>query len=137
MLDYADESAAAVSFLVADQQQCGGEDAQDQIQYDEEDDWLWISWEDHLPVNWQVQCQHGHFSVPGGFLAAIIGWICAAERLQGRIRVLSDLELVFLLALDAEFQFPFYQQGSIVLRAPNALFQRSTAGHMFRSVQDE
>ena len=72
-------------FLVADQQQCGGEGAQDQIQYDEEDDWLWISWEDHLPVNWQVQCQHGHFSVPGGFLAAIIGWICAAERLQGRI----------------------------------------------------
>lgn len=126
--------------LVADQQQCGGEDAQAQIQCissdDEEDDWLWISWEDHLPVNWQVQYQHGHFSLPGGFLAAIIGWICAAERLQGRIRDLSDLELVFLLALDAEFQFPLYQQGSIVLRAPNTLFQRSTAGHTFRSVQD-
>ena len=51
--------------------------------------------------------------------------------------VLSDRELVFLLALDAQFQFPFYQLGSIVLRAPNTLFQRSTAGHMFRSVQDE
>ena len=45
-------------FLVADQQQCGGEDAPDQIQCissdEEADDWLCLPWEDHLPVNWQV-----------------------------------------------------------------------------------
>eukprot|EP00435_Cladocopium_sp_Y103_P072449 s162_g40.t1 len=46
----------------------------------DDDEWFWIPCEEHLPLNWQIRCMHGNFSVPGRFLVDIIHWICAAER---------------------------------------------------------
>lgn len=100
-------------------------------------EWLWLSWEDHLPINWRVKCQHGDFKVPGAFIISLIEWICACERLEGAVRSVSDLEFVFALLLDTGFKFPFAIDGTqgLQLRTPESLFQRPTVGVMLRSVQ--
>ena len=107
------------------------------IKSSDDDEMLWLSWEDHLPVSWQVQCLHGHFKVPGAFLTEIIHWICAAERLDGAVRVVSDLELVFALLLDKEVSFPFSVDGTLALhmRRPDDMFQRPTVAMMLRPLQ--
>eukprot|EP00435_Cladocopium_sp_Y103_P016937 s4955_g4.t1 len=127
----------AVADLSADET-CPVQEEVQTISSDEDDeDWRWVPWEDHLPVNWQVRLQHGDFPVPGLFLISIVNWLCASERLPGRLRVLSDLQLVFALTLDSAFRFPFQVDGSLSssLRAPDSLFQRPTVGSMLKSVQ--
>lgn len=103
----------------------------------EEEEWFWIPCEENLPLNCQTRCLHGDFPVPGRFLASIIHWLCAAERLPGEVRVLSDIEFVFILVLDKEYRFPFQVDGAldVTLRAIDSLFQRPTVGTLLRSVQ--
>eukprot|EP00435_Cladocopium_sp_Y103_P018213 s3515_g4.t1 len=102
-----------------------------------DDELLWLSWEDHLPLSWRSQClAHAH-QVPGVFLVSIVEWICAAERIGGKVRDVSDLEFVFALLLDKEFSFPFSVDGTLDLhmRTPDSMFQRPTLVMMLRSVQ--
>ena len=73
---------------------------------DDEEEMLWIPWDDNLPLNWRVQCLHDPAPVPGPFLVAIIDWLCAAAHFPGRVRVLNDVEFVFALTLDPDFEFP-------------------------------
>eukprot|EP00435_Cladocopium_sp_Y103_P073544 s627_g44.t1 len=63
----------------------------------DEDELLWIPWEDALPLTWQVQCLHGRFKVPGIFLVSLVNWICAAERLDGVVQDVSEIAAAALL----------------------------------------
>jgi ribonuclease HI len=121
-------------FTVADQPK---DASNHDISSDEEAGWPWIPYEENLPLNWRVKCLHGHFPVPGIFLIAIIQWVCAAERQAGSVRVLSDLEFVFALTIDQEFQFPFQVGGTLgcTMQAPQFLFQRPTVVILLRAVQ--
>ena len=51
--------------------------------------------------------------------------------------MLTDLEFVFIFALDKEFRFPFQVDGAqgVTLRTIDSLFQRPTVGTLLRSVQ--
>eukprot|EP00435_Cladocopium_sp_Y103_P022879 s1878_g5.t1 len=126
-------------FLVAEQRQHGSPAslAPVEVSSDDEDEMFWLSCADHLPSTWRVQCLHCQAPVPGAFLVAILEWLCAAELLSGRVRVLSDVEFVFALALDADFQFPCQVDGSLdcTMRAPSSLFQRPTLGALLTVVQ--
>jgi len=103
----------------------------------DDEGWLWISWEDSLPINWQVQCQHSHCKMPGSFLVQVVQWICAAERLEGSVQNVSDVELVFAFLQDTAFSFPFSLDSSLglTMRTPNSLFQKPTLAMMLRPVQ--
>ena len=127
-------------FQVADLEVQSTEDAAvpvDVHSSDEENDILWLPWTDHLPISWKMQCLHGDHKVPGSFLVSIIDWICVAEHMDGRVRVVSDFELVFALLLDKEFLFPFSVDGTrtLQLRTPEFMFQRPTLAMMLRPVQ--
>lgn len=110
-----------------------------EVSSDDEEEMLWIpwDWDDNLPLNWRVQCLHDPAPVPGPFLVAIIDWLCAAAHFPGRVRVLNDVEFVFALTLDPDFEFPCQVDGSLncTMRAPNCLFQRPTLGALLRVVQ--
>ena len=126
-------------FLVADSAPSAPTDTREveQTVSSEDEEWLLLSWEDNLPVNWAIRCQHGHFPVPGAFITAIITWLCAAEQLPGKVRVLSDVEFVFILALDADFQFPCQADGStaLLMRSVSSCFQRPMVGCLLKYVQ--
>ena len=127
-------------FLIAEQGvnlTTGSEECIDVLSSAEEEEWFWIPCEENLPLNWQTRCLHGDFPVPGRFLVSIIHWLCAAEQLPGEVRVLSDIEFVFVLVLDKEFRFPFQVDGAldITLRTIDSLFQRPTVGTLLRGVQ--
>lgn len=63
---------------------------------EEEEEALWIPWEDLLPVTWQQQqCSCSRLKIPHDFLIALVHWICAAERLGDEAKEISDIELVF------------------------------------------
>lgn len=100
-------------------------------------DWIWFPWMDALPLNWKQQCEQGTSKVPGSFLISIVEWICTTEQDNGQVRVLSDLELVFLFLHDREFCFPFSVDGSssLEMRPPESLFLRPTVAMLLRSVQ--
>eukprot|EP00438_Fugacium_kawagutii_P004928 Skav217267 [mRNA] locus=scaffold47:1421391:1425681:+ [translate_table: standard] len=101
-----------------------------------DDEWLWIPWEDTLPVDWPLRCQDVQH-IPGEFLRRLVTWICCAERLEGTVRTMSDLELTFTLVQDASFLFPFAKSGSKTweLRRIDGLFQRPTLTMLLRPVQ--
>ena len=107
------------------------------VSSESENDGLWFSWADSLPINWKVQCQHGGKKVPGDFLVSVVEWVCAAERLEGTVREINEVELVFAFFLDREFKFPFSIDGSLKLcmRCPDSLFQQPTLAMMLRPVQ--
>ena len=104
---------------------------------DGDDDWLWIPWEDALPLTWQVQTMHSDQKLPGVFLDSIIHWVFAAGRLDGKVRDVSDVELVCLFLLDRAFQFPFSVDGSLRLcmKCPDQMFQRPTLAAILRPTQ--
>ena len=127
-------------FLVADSNQHDGGHQGEEIQTlssEDDDEMLLLSFSEHLPVNWHVQCLHGDFWVPGAFLVGVINWFCAVESLPGTTRHFSELELVFALALDSEFCFPFQLDGTLgfAIRQPRTLFQRPTLAQLLRPVQ--
>lgn len=127
-------------FLVAEDggHPTGSQDELQEVESSEaEPDWLWVSWNDNLPINWKVRCLHGSFKVPGLFLVDLITWTCATESLEGTVRLVSDVEFVFLFLLDREFKFPFKLDGSqqFHVRKPDSLFQRPTFAMMLRPVQ--
>ena len=62
---------------------------------------------DQLPLNWAVRSRQSEGKVPGQFVTSILQWLCAAEQLDHRQVIVSDLEFVFLLLLDDSFEFPF------------------------------
>ena len=104
---------------------------------DEDHDWLWLPWLESLPVNWQVQVQHGTHRLPGAFLVNLVNWVGAAEHLEGSVRDVSDVEFVCLLLLDRGFSFPFSLDGSLKLcmRCPDQLFQRPTFAAILRPLE--
>lgn len=127
-------------FLVADSNQHDGGHQGEEIQTlssEDDDEMLLLSFSEHLPVNWHVQCLHGDFLVPGAFLVGVINWFCAVESFPGTTRHFSELELVFALALDSEFCFPFQLDGTLgfAMRQPRTLFQRPTLAQLLRPVQ--
>eukprot|EP00438_Fugacium_kawagutii_P035024 Skav226644 [mRNA] locus=scaffold1097:92180:97042:+ [translate_table: standard] len=104
---------------------------------DSEDEWFWTAWEDALPIGWMAQCSVDLDRIPGAFSVALVNWILAAEKFPGRVRQISDLELVFALSLDSEFAFPIPQDSSALfqMRKLHSLFQRPTVTMLLRPVQ--
>eukprot|EP00438_Fugacium_kawagutii_P008967 Skav214288 [mRNA] locus=scaffold2257:201508:210505:- [translate_table: standard] len=125
-------------FSVADQAiATSGSANEDEVIDDHSDEeWMWLPWEDHLPVDWQVRCPDDR-SIPSDFFRALIVWILAAERLGGTVRHMTDLELVFALVQDPSFCFPFQVSGSqtFQMRRPDSLFQKPTLAMFLRPVQ--
>ena len=70
-------------------------------------------------------------------MVSVVEWVCAAERLEGTVREINEVELVFAFLLDREFKFPFSIDGSLKLcmRCPDSLFQQPTLAMMLRPVQ--
>eukprot|EP00438_Fugacium_kawagutii_P012516 Skav208176 [mRNA] locus=scaffold2530:40584:49536:- [translate_table: standard] len=101
-----------------------------------DDEWMWLPWEDHLPIDWHTRCPDDR-SIPSDFLRALIVWVLAAERLGGTVRHMTDLELVFALVQDPSFCFPFQVSGSktFQMRRPDSLFQKPTLAMFLRPVQ--
>ena len=127
-------------FQIADLATTSGEDEASHVSAhspEDEEDMLWLPWNDHLPISWKVQCLHGDHAVPGTFFVSITDWICAAEHMGGKVRAISDFELVFALLLDKDFLFPFSVDGTLALHmcTPESRFQRPTLPMMLRAVQ--
>ena len=103
----------------------------------DDEEWLWLPWEDHLPISWKVQCLHSGSNVPGAFLVSIIDWICSTERCEGTVRLVNDLELVFAFLTDKTFCFPLSIDGTLNLhmRRPDSMFQRPTIAMLLRPIQ--
>eukprot|EP00438_Fugacium_kawagutii_P025316 Skav217869 [mRNA] locus=scaffold2487:75358:81453:+ [translate_table: standard] len=58
---------------------------------DSDEDWMWLPWEDCLPLDWPSRCVDVG-PLPCDFLRALVIWICAAERLGGTANeALEDL----------------------------------------------
>lgn len=133
------DSRGSFKIAVADQKPSTAlrPDEEIEINSSDSDEWFWIPWEDSLPLDWPHSCSPGVGNIPGLFLQSIVTWICAAERMPGRVRDLSDFELVFALHFDSSFAFPFSVDGSqhLELREPGSLFQRPTLVMMLRPVQ--
>ena len=126
-------------FAIADNRLSADTPAEDpySIASEEDTEWLWLPWFESLPVNWQVQVQHGAHRLPGEFLVNLVNWVGTAEHLEGSVRDVSDVEFVCLLLLDPDFSFPFSVDGSLKLRmrCPDQLFQRPTFAAILRPLQ--
>eukprot|EP00435_Cladocopium_sp_Y103_P050994 s1970_g15.t1 len=92
---------------------------------------------DLLPLTWQVTCRQTPCKVPGCFVESILQWFCTAEQFGCQPLIISEVELVFLLAMDTDFCFPFQLDGTTnwTMRRLVDLFQRPTFAMLLRPVQ--
>ena len=92
--------------------------------------------EDQLPVNWHALCREHEISLPADFITNLVLWIIAAEALDGTVRTITEVELVFALKLDGSFSFPLVtEKGKLVLRQPAWCYFQPTLSQLLRPVQ--
>eukprot|EP00435_Cladocopium_sp_Y103_P044356 s1388_g12.t1 len=92
---------------------------------------------DQLSVNWQVICRQAPGKIPGQFVENFLQWLCAIEQLGNRPIVVTELEVLFMLVADSDFEFPFQLDGSTgwKMQKLEELFQTPTVVMLLRPLQ--